>query len=263
VGESLLVRNAYGMTPTPKAEALWPQVRAALAALQQALAPGEFDAQTQAVSFRLAMTDATAILLTPALVAVIEREKALCNLRVLPLTTREPRRLIQQGEVDLAVGHFPETVTALLAAGRDSALRHARLYDTRYVCVMRRGHPLAGQPLTLDAYCSAHHLLTSSTGRPQGYVDQALTTLGRQRRVVLSVNQHFTAGRVITQSDLLTVLPLAFLPATGHQSELLVCELPFELGAMQVSMLWHMRRDAEPAHRWLRERVMQAAGVQP
>ena len=251
------------MTPTPKAEALWPQVRAALAALQQALAPGEFDPQTQAVSFRLAMTDATAVLLTPALVVVIERERALCNLRVLPLTTREPRRLIQQGEVDLAVGHFPETVTALLAAGRDSALRHARLYDTRYVCVMRRGHPLAGQPLTLDAYCSAHHLLTSSTGRPQGYVDQALTTLGRQRRVVLSVNQHFTAGRVVTQSDLLTVLPLAFLPATGHQSELLVRELPFDLGAMQVSMLWHMRRDVEPAHRWLRERVMQAAGVQP
>jgi DNA-binding transcriptional LysR family regulator len=231
--------------------------------LQQALAPGEFNPQTQAVSFRLAMTDATAALLAPALVAGIDREQALCNLSVLPLTTREPRHLIQQGEADLAVGHFPETVTALLAAGRDSALRHARLYDTRYVCVMRRGHPLASQPLTLDAYCAAHHLLTSSTGRPQGYVDHALTALGRQRRVVLSVNQHFTAGQVITQSDLLTVLPLAFLPATGHDGELLVRELPFDLGAMQVSMVWHMRRDAEPAHRWLRQQVQQAAGVQP
>ena len=27
VGEALFVRNAFGMTPTPKAEALWPQVR--------------------------------------------------------------------------------------------------------------------------------------------------------------------------------------------------------------------------------------------
>jgi DNA-binding transcriptional LysR family regulator len=263
VGEALFVRNAFGMTPTPKAEAMWPQVRNALAALQQALAPGEFDPQSQAVNFRLAMTDATAALLTPALVAVIEREKALCNLRVLPLTTHEPRRLIQQGEVDLALGHFPETITALLAAGRDSTLRHARLYDTRYVCVMRRGHPLADRPLTLDAYCQAHHLLASATGRPQGYVDQALTALGRQRRVVMSVNQHYTAGRVVTQSDLLSVLPLAFLPATGHVAELLVRELPFDLGAMQVSMLWHMRHDAEPAQRWLRARVMHSAGVQP
>ena len=263
VGEALFVRNAFGMTPTPRAEALWPQVRNALAALQQALAPGEFDPQSQAVNFRLAMTDATAALLTPALVAVIEREKALCNLRVLPLTTHEPRRLIQQGEVDLALGHFPETITALLGAGRDSALRHARLYDTRYVCVMRRGHPLADRPLTLDAYCQAHHLLASATGRPQGYVDQALTALGRQRRVVMSVNQYYTAGRVVTQSDLLSVLPLAFLPATGHVAELLVRELPFDLGAMQVSMLWHMRHDAEPAQRWLRARVLHSAGVQP
>lgn len=263
VGEALFVRNAFGMTPTPKAQALWPQVRAALSALQMALAPGEFDPQTQPVSFRLAMTDASAALLAPALVAVVEREQALCNLRVLPLTTSDPQRLIQQGEVDLALGHFPETVTALLAAGRDATLRHARLYDTRYVCVMRRGHPLAERALTLDAYCEAHHLLTSSTGRPQGYVDQTLTKLGRQRRVVMSVNQHFTAGQVLTQSDLLSVLPLAFLPATGHEAGLLVRELPFDLGTMQVSMLWHMRRDAEPAHRWLRDRVLRSAGVPP
>jgi DNA-binding transcriptional LysR family regulator len=263
VGEALFVRNAFGMTPTPRAEALWPQVRSALAALQQALAPGDFDPQTQAVTFRLAVTDATAAMLAPSLVAVIERELALCNLRFVPLTTHEPRRLIQQGDVDLALGHFPEAVTALLAAGRDATLRHARLYDTRYVCIMRRGHPLAERPLTLDAYCAAHHLLASATGRAQGYVDHALTALGRQRRVVMSVNQYFTAGQVVTQSDLLTVLPLALLPATGHEGELLVHELPFDLGAMQVSMLWHMRRDAEPAHRWLRQRVLGAAGVQP
>ena len=263
VGEALFIRNASGMTPTPKAEALWPQVRSALGTLQLALAPGDFDPQRQAVNFRLSMTDAPAALLAPALVAVIEREQALCNLRVVPLTTADPQRLIQLGEVDLALGHFPDLVTTLLAAGRDAMLRHARLYDTRYVCVMRRGHPLAERPLTLDAYCGAHHLLARSTGRPQGHVDQALTALGRQRRVVMSVNQYFTAGQVLTQSELLTVLPLAFLPATGHEDELLVRELPFDLGAMQLSMLWHMRRDAEPAHRWLRERVLGAAGVQP
>jgi DNA-binding transcriptional LysR family regulator len=263
VGEALFVRHAHGMSPTPKAEALWPQVRAALASLQQALAPEQFDPRTQAVNFRLAMTDAGAVLLTPTLVAAIEQQRALCNLRVLPLTTRDPRRLIQLSEADVAVGHFPEAVTAVLAAGADSPLRQARLFDTRFVCVMRRGHPLADQALTLDAYCAAQHLMASATGRGQGYVDEALTALGRQRRVVLSVNQYYTAGRVVAQSDLLTVLPLAFIPATGHESELLVRELPFDMGAMQVTMLWHMRRDAEPAHRWLRTLVQQAARPAP
>jgi DNA-binding transcriptional LysR family regulator len=259
VGEALFVRHAHGMSPTPKAETLWPQVRAALAQLEQALAPGRFDPRREALSFRLSMTDAGAALLAPALVMAIEREQALCNLRVLPLTTRDPRRLIQQGEADVAVGHFPETVTAVLAEGHTSTLRQASLYDTHFVCLMRRGHPLAKRLLTLDAYCAAQHLLASATGRSSGYVDQALTALGRQRRVVMTVNQYFSAGRVVVQSDLLTVLPRVFVPATGHAEQLLVRELPFDLGAMQVTMLWHMRRDDEPAHRWLRTLVQQAA----
>lgn len=261
VGEALFVRHASGMAPTPKAEALWPQLRSALASLQQALAPGAFEPQSQAVSFRLAAADAVAALLAPQLVAVIERERALCDLRLVPLTTDDPRPLLQQAEADLALGQFPDTITALLAAGADATLRHARLYDTRYVCAMRRGHPLAARALSLDAYCAAQHLLTSSVGRPNSHVDRMLTALGRKRRVVLSVNQFFTAARVLVQSDLLTVLPLAFVPAAGHAGQLLVRELPFDLGAMQISMVWHLRRDAEPAHRWLRERVLHAAAA--
>jgi len=192
LGQELFVRTAHGMRPTPQAEALWPQVRIALAGLRQALAPGDFDPRRDAVQLRLAMADATAALLAPGLVADIERESALVNLRLLPLTTRDPRRLLESGDADLAVGFFPEVITGIVAQGHESHLRHARLYATRYVCVMRKDHPLAAAPLTLDAFCEAHHLLVSFSGRPHGYVDQALAGLGRQRRVVLTVNQFIT-----------------------------------------------------------------------
>lgn len=258
VGEDLFTRTAQGMKPTPHALALWPQVRSALATLRQALAPEAFDPQQDAVSFNLALADATAALLAPALVAAIERERALVNLRFVPLGTRDPRRLIEQGEADLAVGYFPEVIPALRAQGPDATLRHARLYDTEYVCAMRRDHPLAREPLTLEAFCAAHHLLVSFTGRPHGFVDQALAALGHSRRIVLTVNQFFTAGQVVTQSDLLTVLPRRFLPATGLQAGLAVQELPFALGRVQVEMLWHIRQDAVPAQRWLREHVLAA-----
>jgi len=69
---------------------------------------------------------------------------------------------------------------------------------------------------------------------------------------VLTVNQFFTAGRVVARSDLLTVLPLSFMAATGFQKELITRELPFELGRVQIEMIWHLRREADPAHRWLR-----------
>ncbi len=258
VGEDLFVRSAHGMKPTPLAEALWPQVRAALSALREALAPDEFDPLRHAVQLRLAMADATAALLAPALVSGIETSGALVNLRVLPLTTRDPRRLLENDEADLAVGFFPEAVTDIAARGHDSPLRHTRLYQTRYVCVMRQGHPLAAAPLTLDAYCAAHHLLVSFSGRAHGYVDQSLQALGRQRRVVLTVNQFFTAGRVVAHSDLLTVLPESFVQATGYGPALVMRELPLVLGPVHVEMIWHLRHDATPSHRWLRQQVQAA-----
>ena len=261
VGQDLFVRVAHGVRPTPHAEALWPQVRGALGTLRQALAPGDFDPRRDAVQLRLAMADATAALLAPALVARIEQDQALENLRLLPLTTRDPRRLVEGGDADLAVGFFPSLLTSIVAQGQDSHLRHARLYDTRYVCVMRRGHPLAERALTLDDYTAAHHLLVSFSGRPHGYVDQALAALGRQRRIVLTVNQFFTAGRVVARSDLLTVLPEGFVEATGNDDELVTRELPLTLDPVHVEMIWHLRHDADPAHRWLRDLLLAAASA--
>lgn len=258
VGEALFVRTATGMRPTPQAQLLWPQVRSALAALQQALSPLRFDPRSEAASFRLAMADATAALLMPPLVGMIEREQALANLQVVPLTTRDPRRLLEAGEADLAVGYFADVLTSLLAQGSDAPLRHERLYESEYRCVMRKGHPLARGELTLDRYCDAHHLLVSFSGRPQGPIDGVLAAMGRRRRIVLTVNQFFTAGRVVTQSDLLTVLPAKFIAATGYREHLVDRPIPMPLPDIQVEMLWHVRHDAHPAHRWLRGLLMQA-----
>ncbi len=264
LGDELFSRTTHGVRATALAESLWPRVRGALAELRQAIAPGEFEPQRDAVQMRLAMADATAALLAPALVTAIEQQRALATLRVLPLSTRDPRRLFQSNAIELAVGSFPELLPAMQAEGEESQLRHQPLYATRYVCVMRKGHRLARRrALTLDAYCAAAHLLVSFSGRAFGYVDQALAALQRQRRIVLTVNQFFTAGRVVARSNLLTVLPESFLEATGYRDELAIAELPMTLAAVHVGMLWHLRHDADPAHRWLRGLVTAAAEIGP
>lgn len=259
VGEELFVRTAHGMRPSPRAEQLWPLVRDTLSDLRQALAPEGFDPVRDTVHFRLAMADATAATLTPGLVHVIEEGGFAPTLQILPLATRDPGRLLEAGEADLAVGYFPEALQSQLSQARDASLLHQRLYETRYVCVMRRNHPLAREPLTLDSYCQAHHLLVSFSGRPMGYVDQALAALGRRRRTVLTVNQFFTAGRVVSQSNLLTVLPEGFVEATGYRRELVTRELPLTMRPVYVDMLWHRRLDAHPAQRWLREQLLRIA----
>ncbi len=260
VGEELLTRAAHGVVPTPYAEQLWPDVQAALARLRTALAPGEFDPQRDAVNFQLAMADSTAAVLLPPLIAHIESAQALVNLRVVPLTTRDPSALLARGEVDVAVGYFPQAIAALQAASTPASLQHMRLAESEYVCVMRRGHPLAAGELTLDGFCAAHHLLVSFSGRPHGFVDQALAALNRSRRIVLTVNQFFTAGRVVSRSDLLTVLPASFLDATGYKNQLVERPLPLRMARIHVEAMWHMRHERTSAHRWLRARLLEAFG---
>jgi DNA-binding transcriptional LysR family regulator len=262
LGDDLVVRSGQGVEPTPRAMALWPPVREALAQLQQTLAPGEFDHATANNTFVLALADATAATLIPGLIEIIEREAAGISIRVVPLTTRDPRRLIEEGAADMAVGHFPAVLADLTARAQGGGVvgfESRRLYDSSYVCVMRQGHPLAGTPLSLDDFCAARHMLVSFSGRPYGFIDEALASLGRERRVVLTVNQFFTAGRVVANSDLLTVLPKHFVPVTGIADALWQCPLPMEVPAVHVDALWRRQAAQPTAMEWLLQALARSA----
>ncbi|MFZ6741754.1 LysR family transcriptional regulator [Undibacterium sp. JH2W] len=258
LGDELLIRTAYGVKPTPRAETLWPAIRQALSSLESAIAPSSFDVSKAQTTFRMAMADATAALWMPTLVRAIENEAPGVNARMVPLTTREPRPMLMRGDIDIAIGFFPGVVAQLTGGqgAANSAIRHERLYSGHYVCVMRQDHPLANSKLTLDDYCNAKHLLVSFSGRAHGLVDEALSQMGRERRILLTVNQFFTGGRVVANSDLLTVLPRHLISATGMTEALIWKELPFTMPDVHIDMLWHERDSRNPAHQWLRQNLV-------
>ena len=262
LGDELVQRSGQGMAPTPRARAIWPAVREALAQLQSSLIPNEFVPAEANTSFVLAMSDATAAELIPGLTETLEKQAPRVTLRVVPLTTRDPRSMLDEEACDLAVGYFPSMLADLTArtqSGEPQPFFHQRLYTGEYVCVMRKDHPLAQGPLTIDAFCAARHMLVSFSGRPFGFVDEALATLGRERFVVLTVNQFFTAARVVANANLLTVLPLHFVKVTGYADQLVFRPLPFDVSPVLVDAVWHRRSQQRSSHVWLREVVQRAA----
>ena len=88
LGDELVRRAGAGVEPTVRALALWPSVRDALRSLQASLAPGSFEPSTASTTFVLAMADATAATLVPALVDIAEAGAPGVSLRIVPLTTR-------------------------------------------------------------------------------------------------------------------------------------------------------------------------------
>jgi DNA-binding transcriptional LysR family regulator len=260
LGGELFVPARSGVTPTPQALALWPAVRDSLVRLQAALAPQAFDPATTQRSFTLAMAEATAALLLPHLIQVAALPASRVHLRVVGLDTRDPRALLGQGQMDVALGFFPEVRSALAGQGEEAVMRLEPLYASDYVAVMRQGHPLARRAeLGLDEFCAASHVRVSFVGRARGFVDDALALLGRERRVVLTVGHFFPALRLVHHTDLLTVLPRSFVQASGQAGRLVVRALPLALPDIQTSMLWHRRHEQDDAQAWLRARLRQAA----
>jgi len=262
LGDELVQRSGQGMAPTPRARAIWPAVREALAQLQSSLIPNEFVPAEANTSFVLAMSDASAAELIPVLTETLEKQAPRVTLRVVPLTTRDPRSMLDEEACDLAVGYFPSMLADLTArtqSGEPQPFFHQRLFTGEYVCVMRKDHPLAQGPLSIDAFCAARHMLVSFSGRPFGFVDEALATLGRERFVVMTVNQFFTAARVVANANLLTVLPLHFVKVTGYADQLVFRPLPFEVSPVLVDAVWHRRSQQRSSHVWLREVVQRAA----
>ena len=254
-GDPLLTPAASGrgMTPTPHAAALQPELTKLIERLRDFTNAAQvFDPATSERVFRIAATDNPAAILAPDLIPHLHAVAP--NIRVALVLPDKPRiaASLEEGEVDLYLG---------LAECVANGLIGRALFDEEFVTAQRRGHPRGKRPFDLDEFCSLDHLLISADGGNfTGMVDEALAGLGRERRVTVSVQSYALATLVLMNSDCICTLPRRFLQR--FTSSLDLFEPPLELTRFQLSAFWHQRVSGDPAHGWLREQVFLTAKAQ-
>jgi DNA-binding transcriptional LysR family regulator len=246
--DDLFIKVPSGVKPTPKASELWLAIRDGLAQIRQATQPSSFDPATSTATLTLAMNDYVAFLLVPLLVQHLEQHAPGIDLRLIPSTNINTPTLLEQSEIDLAIGWLPD------AKGR---LRTHTLFIEHYVCAMRRGHPLARKKLTLEKFIQAKQLLITLTGEPVGFIDQILQEKGLQRRIAVTVNQFALAPEIVASSNLIAAINTRTIQKSGLENRLHVTPLPFDLKPIYVKMMWHERSTRNPLHIWLRTLIAQ------
>mgnify|MGYP000140771253 CR=1 FL=1 len=88
-------------------------------------------------------------------------------------------------------------------------------------------------------------------GADKGAIDDALNALGLERGILGIVGGFSEALALARASDLITSVPERH---TGNLREgMYSFPLPVPVPEFTVSLLWHPRLQADPAHRWLRE----------
>src|SRR5258706_401272 len=100
----------------------------------------------------------------------------------------------------------------------------------------------------------------ATRGYTGGIVDTALAKIGKRRRIAAEVPHFLVAPFLIEKADLVLTLPERVARALAPVAKIRQLAPPPELDlpGFDISLLWHQRNRAEPAHEWFRRVI---AGV--
>jgi DNA-binding transcriptional LysR family regulator len=260
LGDELFVRQANEMVPTPRALALGEPLRDALTRIEQALSVGaRFDPAAEVRDFTLLGADFVSMLMMPGLFETVARLAPGIGLRLLDSARGDVDQLLINDKIDMAVERpleLPEWISRQM------------LFRSPFAIIAAKGHPeltAAGvqdsDPIPLDLFCTLPHALRSIDGSTSGFISDALMAMGRRRRVVLTLPQFYGVALAVSRGRLVAAVPEQFAHAVASELQLAIYQPPISIPVPEISLYWHRRHDAEPAHRWLREQVAAAAKI--
>ncbi|UPA24285.1 LysR family transcriptional regulator [Shinella oryzae] len=241
-GDPLLVRAGRGLVPTPRALELRGLVGRVVEDAEALLRPARsLDLKTLERTFTLRNREGFVETFGPALVARIAGEAPRVVLRFVAKPDKESTPL-RDGTVDLETGVIGDTT--------GPEVRAQALFRDRFIGIVRAGHPLLDGPLDAARYAAGDHILVSRGRRERGPVDEALERMGLKCHIAVTVASFSEAVALARSSNL--IAQVSDRATAAFRDGVASFALPVDLPDFTVSMLWHPRMDADPAHRWLR-----------
>jgi DNA-binding transcriptional LysR family regulator len=248
-GDPLLVQAGRSLAPTPYAEQLAGRVHALAREARAVLAPA-MDPMEPALlkrTFTIRANEGFVALFAAALVASITEAAPHVRLRFAPKPDKEAAPL-RDGRIDLEIG---------TAGASAPEMRSQLIFRDRFIGAVRLGHPVLEGLMTPHRYAAYGHVVASRRGASKGPVDDALHELGLRREIVAIVPGFLDALDIARRSDLIALVPRSSIRDGDATSQGLAgFDLPVATPELAVSAMWHPRVDADPAHRWLRQKLV-------
>lgn len=251
MGDPLLVRAGRGLVPTPRALELRERVNHLVQDAEAVLRPVEtLDLKRLVRTFTLRTSEGFVESFGPDLILRVGAEAPGVQLRFVPKPDKDSASL-RDGTVDLETGVVGKTT--------GPEVRAQALFHDRFIGAMRAGHPLGQGEMTPSRYAAGRHVLVARRRLDKGPIDEALHAVGLERKIVTIVGGFSTALALARASDLIATVPERHTGTlrAGMQS----FPLPVPVPEITISLLWHPRLDADPAHRWLRGCVRDACAA--
>ncbi|MCP3719172.1 LysR family transcriptional regulator [Paraburkholderia sp. CNPSo 3281] len=243
--DPLFVRVKSGMQPTPRALAMVDTVRDVLQRIQSGLlSPAMFDPASSNREFRIATSDVGESFFTPPLMRALRSHGQHLQLRVFSLTPSALEQQLESGDVDLAVGYYPDLV------GAD--FYQQGLFTSHFVAIAAKDNRHVKGKLTMTRFLQAPHVDVATPGRSQEIILRHMVEKKIVRNVPLQVSRFLSLLEIVSQSDLIAIVPRETGELFRNARGVAVHALPFDSPTFRLRQHWHKRFHDDAAVRWLR-----------
>lgn len=242
--DPLLVRREGRMALTARAQALMPPLTEALTSLNGLLGAPEFDPSRAQRRFRLSLSDYASRIVLPPLVRYLRQHAPGIDLAISQASRDAMLVQLSDGELDLALGIFPDV---------PESVRVEDLFQEGFVSLADRAALPATGSLSLAEWLKRPHVMLALRPDANDEIERALSALGLKRHIAVALPHWSAAVELLTGTDLvLTVASRAVGPLRPHKS-LRRFDPPLDLPQFAYQQAWHVRRERDPAHAWLRQ----------
>jgi len=264
--DPLLVREHRSYQLSTFAESLIEPVREAMRALDIATGGRQtFDAGTDARSFTVATSDYAALVLLRPLLARLAHEAPGVRLRLVPIT-------LGMGDA-LRRGTLDFVLLPIELASELHGLPRKALFEDRFVLVADRDNPaLAGVAsldeqdierqnagAAIDLELVQHLPFVAVAGEMPALVGLRLREQGIELRVDVTTETFVIAPMLLRGTPLVSLVQERLARIVADQAHLRLYRSPVDLGRIVEAMYWSPRGAVDPAHRWLRTRLIAQA----
>lgn len=248
-GDKMFTLVSRRMEPTPYAINIAPNLLHALELIRKSSGLRQpFDPSASRRQFTIRTRDVGEVVCFPKILKKVSEQSPGVRLRTTFQPIDDTLAGLASGRIDFALGFLPSLETAI----------HRRiLFPQTYVCVMREGHPLAGEELTLDAFSKCDHLLVEYSGSGHQVIERALVRAGLKNQIKIRLPQYLAAPHLILSSDLLWCVPEVLATTLSHHYSFVMKSVPLELPRFEIALYWHDRFHEDSANRWLRNLIIE------
>ena len=247
--DPLLLRGKGGFQPTARALALARPLADVLQSVRSVLGDAVFYASTAQRVFRLAMSDYGAALVLPALLRRLRVDAPGIDLALSHASRPAMIAGVQDGELDLALGVFPQL---------PEQLQRESLFEETFLCALDPASLASGDTLSLDAYLARPHVLVGANeGGTAAEVDAALAQLGQVRRIAVRLPHWTVAPDIVKGTDLILTVARRALQGSAAR-ELALFSPPFAIAPFRFEAIRHRRTEGDAGIAWLRAAIAQA-----